>query len=262
MTLYCTSLCSPCQSTSHTLLTTGQRIHCILPILSQTGQFQPLGGHPCQLPSLLHNRERKGISISRAQAESSHGSVYKETGGWWGTTMERQLHGTSYIVQARGKGCWQPEPINFHIPFQSDLKTKRVTFSAGTLQRERGGRKEKGIKNDSANSEKGQQERAWRDESALASGDGGKEAFLLCWFVQADWSQPSTGTASEQELPDRLRGEKTGTHTDNIFIKYICDLPADCTFFYLLIVDLLDAGGGGGRTVVWGFLCVWWWGVG
>lgn len=53
--------------------------------------------------------------------------------------MERQLHGTSYIAQARGKGCWQPEPINFHIPFQSDLKTKRVAFSAGTLQRGREG---------------------------------------------------------------------------------------------------------------------------
>lgn len=52
--------------------------------------------------------------------------------------MERQLHGTSYIVQARGKGCEQPEPINFHIPFQSDLETKRVAFSARTLQRGRG----------------------------------------------------------------------------------------------------------------------------
>lgn len=69
--------------------------------------------------------------------------------------MERQLHGTSYTVQARGKGCQQPEPINFHIPFQSDPKTKHVAFSTGTLQR---GRKEKGIKNDSANSEKGQEE--------------------------------------------------------------------------------------------------------
>lgn len=60
--------------------------------------------------------------------------------------MERQLHGTSYIVQARGKGCEQPEPINFHIPFQSDLKTKRAAFSAGTLQRERGKKRKMGKK--------------------------------------------------------------------------------------------------------------------
>lgn len=32
----------------------------------------------------------------------------------------------------------------------------------------------------SANSEEGLQEWVWRDESALASGDGGEEAFLLC----------------------------------------------------------------------------------
>lgn len=55
----------------------------------------------------------------------------EETGGWWGATMERQLHGTSHGVQARVKGCEQPEPINFHIPFQSDLETKRVAFSTG-----------------------------------------------------------------------------------------------------------------------------------
>lgn len=55
----------------------------------------------------------------------------KETGGWWGVTMERQLHGTSHGVQACVKGCKQPEPINFHIPFQSDVETKRVAFSTG-----------------------------------------------------------------------------------------------------------------------------------
>lgn len=42
----------------------------------------------------------------------------------------------------------------------------------------------------SANSEEDQEEWVWRDESALASGDGGKEAFLLRWFVQPDWRQP------------------------------------------------------------------------
>lgn len=88
----------------------------------------------------------------------------------------------------------------------------------------------------SANSEKGQEERAWRDESALASGDGGKEAFLLCWFVQPDWSQPGTGTASERKLPDRLRalwGEKSSSHADNIFIKYILWPPSWLDIFLL-----------------------------
>lgn len=152
--------------------------------------------------------------------------------------MERQLHGTSYIVQARGKGCEQPEPINFHIPFQSDLKTKRAAFSAGTLQRERGKKRKMGKKmiQQSANSEKGQEEWAWRDESAMASGDGGKEAFVLCWFVQPDWSQPSTGTALEQKLPDglrTLRGEKSSSHTEHIFIKYILWPPSSLDIFLL-----------------------------
>lgn len=183
--------------------------------------------------------------------------------------MERQLHSTSYTVQARGKGWEQPEPINFHIPFQADLKTKRVVFSTGTLQKGRGKEKKRRGKKmiqRSANSEKGQEEWAWRDESALASGDGGKEVFVLCWFVQPDWSQPST--ALEQKLPDRLRTLRgrnpagtAGMQTTSLSSTF-CDLPADWAFFYLLIVDLRDAGGGGGGTVVWGFLCVWWWGVG
>lgn len=64
--------------------------------------------------------------------------------------MERQLHGTSHGVQACVKGCEQPEPINFHIPFQSDLETKRVAFSAGHSVQGEGEKKKGGKKNDSA----------------------------------------------------------------------------------------------------------------
>lgn len=59
--------------------------------------------------------------------------------------MEKQLHGTSHGVQARVKGCEQPEPINFHIPFQSDLEMKRIAFNAGhSVQEEEKKKKKKG----------------------------------------------------------------------------------------------------------------------
>lgn len=63
--------------------------------------------------------------------------------------MEKQLHCTSQRVQARVRGCWQPEPINFHIPFQCDVETKRVAFGTGCLVRGGGGGKGK-KKNESA----------------------------------------------------------------------------------------------------------------
>lgn len=76
--------------------------------------------------------------------------------------MERQLHGTSHGVQARVKGCEQPEPINFHIPFQSDLEMKRVAFSAGYSVQGEGKKKENKegaiMIQQSANSEEGREE--------------------------------------------------------------------------------------------------------
>ena len=74
--------------------------------------------------------------------------------------MERQLHSTSHRVQARVKGCEQLEPINFHIPFQSDLETKRISFSTGHSVQGEGKKKGEGGKmiQQSANSEEGQEE--------------------------------------------------------------------------------------------------------
>lgn len=74
----------------------------------------------------------------------------EETGGWWGATMERQLHGTVHGVQAHVKAREQPEPINFHIPFQSDLETKRVAFSVGHSVQGEGEKKKGGGGSDSA----------------------------------------------------------------------------------------------------------------
>jgi len=43
----------------------------------------------------------------------------------------------------------------------------------------------------------------------------------LCSLIEVS---PGAGTASERKLPDRLRtlrGEKSSSHADNVFIKYI-----------------------------------------
>ena len=71
-------------------------------------------GHPSPVPRL------RAVVAAR-----------EETGGWWAAATERRWHGTSHRVQAPVKGCEQPEPINFHIPLQSDLETKHIAFSAG-----------------------------------------------------------------------------------------------------------------------------------
>lgn len=100
----------------------------------------------------------------------------------------------------------------------------------------------------SVNSEEWQKEWVWTDESALASGDGGKEAFLLHWFVQPDWSEPGTSTAWEWELSDRLwtlQGEKSSSHADYIFIKHVLSPPRWLDIFWLTCSNVID---------VWGFL--------
>lgn len=56
---------------------------------------------------------------------------------------------------------------------------------------------------------------------------------------------------------ERCEGENPAVTQNTSLLSTFCDLPAHWTFFYLLIVDLIDGGGGGGMAVVWGFLCVW-----
>lgn len=222
------------------------------------GWFQLSWGHPCQLPSLLHNRERKGTSISGTQAESSRSSTRKETGGRWWATMESQLHRTSRRVQACVKGCKQPEPINFYIPFPSDLETKRVAFSTGhTVQGE-----EK--KNDSAISKF--REEAWGTDLKrwISIGfrwwrEGGISAPLICaaWLKSA-WALALHRNGNCLIGCECYKGKNPAVMQATSLLRTFYDLPADWTFLYWLIVDVIDVGGKRGAVWRWGRICIWW----
>lgn len=223
------------------------------------GLFQPSWGQPCQLPSLLHNRERKGTSMSGIQAENNSGRARKETGGRWGATMESQLYRTSRRVQACVKGCKQPEPINSDVPFPSDLETKRMAFSTGHSVQ---GEEKK--KNDSAISKcregaGGTDRKRWISIGFRWWREGGISAPLIC----AAWLKSARALALHRNGNcligcECYEGKNPAVMQTTSLLRTFCDLPADWTFFYWLIVDVIDAGGRRGAVREgWG-ICIWW----